>query len=45
MRLIESVNARVDDLRFVSYPDHESDEVISGWELKVLGKGNKERIV
>ena len=45
MRLIEGVNARVDDLRFVSYPDHESDEVISGWELKVLGKGNKERIV
>ncbi len=45
MRLIEGVNARVDDLRFISYPDHESDEVISGWELKVVGKGNKERIV
>ena len=45
MRLIEGVNARVDDLRFVSYPDHESNETISGWELKVLGKGNKERIV
>ena len=45
MRLIEGVHARVDDLRFVSYPDHESDEVIAGWELKVLGKGNKERIV
>ncbi len=45
MGLIEGVNARVDDLRFVSYPDHESDEVIAGWEFKVLGKGNKERIV
>jgi site-specific recombinase XerD len=45
MRLIEGVQARVDDLRFVSYPDHESDEVVSGWELKVVGKGNKERIV
>ena len=45
MRLIEGVNARVDDLRFVSYPDHESNEIVSGWELKVLGKGNKERIV
>lgn len=45
MRLIEGVQARVDDLRWVSYPDHESDEVISGWEMTVLGKGNKERIV
>ena len=45
MRLIEGVNARVDDLRFVSGPDHESDEVVAGWELKVVGKGNKERIV
>jgi site-specific recombinase XerD len=45
MRLIEGVNARVDDLRFVSYPDHESDEVIAGWELTVVGKGNKERTV
>ena len=45
IRLIEGVQARVDDLRWVSYPDHESDEVISGWEMTVLGKGNKERIV
>ena len=45
MRLVEAVQARVDDLRWVSYPDHDSDEVISGWELKVLGKGSKERIV
>ena len=45
MRLVEGVQARVDDLRWVSYPDHESDEVISGWEMTVLGKGNKERIV
>ena len=45
MRLIEGVQARVDDLRWVSYPDHDPDEVISGWEMTVLGKGNKERIV
>ena len=45
LRLVEGVQARVDDLRWVSYPDHESDEVIEGWELTVLGKGNKERIV
>jgi site-specific recombinase XerD len=45
VRLIEGVQARVDDLRFVSYPDHASDEVVAGWELKVLGKGNKERVV
>ena len=45
IRLVEGVQARVDDLRWVSYPDHESDEVISGWEMTVLGKGNKERIV
>jgi site-specific recombinase XerD len=45
MRLVEGVQTRVDDLRWVSYPDHESDEVISGWEMTVLGKGNKERIV
>jgi site-specific recombinase XerD len=45
MRLVEGVQARVDDLRWVSYPDHESDEVISGWEMTVVGKGNKERVV
>jgi hypothetical protein len=39
------VQACVNDLRWVSYPDHESAEVISGWEMTVLGKGNKERIV
>ena len=45
MRLIEGVQARVDDLKWASYPDHESEEVVAGWELKVIGKGNKERIV
>jgi len=35
----------VDDLKWASYPDHESEEVIAGWELKVIGKDNKERIV
>lgn len=45
MRLIKGVQARLDDLHWVSYLDHELDEVISGWELKVLGKASKERIV
>ncbi len=45
MRLVEGVQARVDDLRLVSYADQASDEVISGWEMTVLGEGNKERIV
>lgn len=45
IRLIEGVQARVDDLRWVQYPDPASDDVISGWELKVTGKGDKERIV
>lgn len=45
MRLVEGVQARVDDLRWISYPDHESEKVISGWEMTVLGKGNKGRIV
>ena len=45
LRLIEGVQAGVDDLKWVSYPDHESSEVIEGWELTVIGKGNKERIV
>ena len=45
LRLIEGAQARVDDLRWASYPDHESGEVIQGWELTVLGKGSKERIV
>jgi site-specific recombinase XerD len=43
--LVEGVQARVDALRWVSYPDDESDEVISGWEMTVLGKGSKERLV
>ena len=44
MRLIEGVQARVDDLRWVSYAPLDG-EPVEGWELTVLGKGNKERIV
>ena len=45
MRLVEGVQARVDDLLWVQYADPASDDIIAGWELKVVGKGNKERIV
>jgi site-specific recombinase XerD len=45
VRLVEGVQARVDDLRWVSYPSPDGGEPVEGWELTVLGKGNKERIV
>jgi site-specific recombinase XerD len=46
LRLSEVVHATVDDLDWVSYPaDGEDDEPIEGWELKVVGKGDKVRIV
>ncbi len=46
LRLAEVVAAKVDDLEFVSYPP-QGDEIepVEGWELRVIGKGNKERIV
>ena len=45
LRLIEGVQAKCDDLRSVEYPDPETGGITTGWELLVLGKGNKERIV
>lgn len=44
VRLVEGVQAKVDDLHWVSYPSPQG-EPVEGWELTVLGKGNKERIV
>ena len=45
LRLIEGVQARCDDLKRVEYPDPDTGGVTRGWELLVLGKGQKERIV
>jgi len=46
LRLAEAVAAQVDHLNWVSYPpDSEDDEPVEGWELTVIGKGEKERIV
>ena len=45
LRLIEGVQARCDDLKRVAYPDPDTGGVTAGWELLVLGKGQKERIV
>lgn len=44
LRLVEGVQAQLNDLRWVSYASLDS-ELVEGWELTVLGKGNKERIV
>jgi site-specific recombinase XerD len=46
LRLAEAVAATVDHLNWVSYPaDADDDEPIEGWELTVIGKGGKERVV
>lgn len=46
LRLAEAVAAKVDHLNWVSYPaDGDDDEPVEGWELSVIGKGEKERIV
>ena len=46
LRLAEAVAAQVDHLNWVSYPpDSEDDEPVEGWELTVIGKGEKERVV
>ena len=45
LRLAEGVQARCDDLKRVEYPDPDTGGVTRGWELLVLGKGQKERIV
>jgi len=45
LRLVEGVQARCDDLRRVEYPDPDTGGMTRGWELLVLGKGQKERIV
>jgi site-specific recombinase XerD len=46
LRLAEAVAATVDHLNWVSYPaDANDDEPIEGWELTVIGKGEKERVV
>ena len=45
LRLIEGVEARCDDLKRVAYPNPDTGGVTAGWELLVLGKAQKERIV
>lgn len=46
LRLAEGVAARVDDLHWITYPaDGDDDALVEGWELTVIGKGGKERIV
>jgi site-specific recombinase XerD len=46
LRLSEVVAAKVDDLQWVEYPaDAHDDEVMEGWLLRVIGKGQKEREV
>jgi integrase len=46
VRLTEGVAARVDHLNYVTYPaDQDDDEPVEGWELTVIGKGGKERVV
>jgi site-specific recombinase XerD len=45
LRLVEGVQARCDDLKRVEYPDPDTGGMTRGWELLVLGKGQKERLV
>jgi site-specific recombinase XerD len=46
LRLAEAVAARVDHLNWASYPpDADEHEPIEGWELTVMGKGGKQRVV
>jgi site-specific recombinase XerD len=45
LRLAEVVAARVDDLNWVAYPPEDDDEPVEGWELKVIGKAEKARLV
>ena len=46
LRLAEAVAAQVDHLNWVSYPpDSDNDDLLEGWELTVIGKGEKERVV
>jgi len=46
LRLSEVVAARLDDLEWVEYPpDPEDDDHVEGWWLRVIGKGQKERVV
>lgn len=45
LRLAEGVAATVDHLNWVSYPGAPDEEPIEGWELTVVGKGGKTRIV
>jgi site-specific recombinase XerD len=45
LRLAEAVAVRVDDLSWVTYPAEGDDGPLSGWQLKVAGRGGKERAV
>ena len=46
LRLSEVVAATVDDLQWVEYPaDSMDDQLLEGWLLRVIGKGQKEREV
>jgi site-specific recombinase XerD len=45
LRLAEAVAARVDDLSWVAYPADGDEEPVAGWQLKVTGKGGRERLV
>lgn len=45
LRRHELLTAKVGDLRFVTLPASPFSDSVSGWEMKVLGKGNVERDV
>jgi site-specific recombinase XerD len=45
LRLAEAVAVRVDDLNWVTYPADGDDQPLAGWQLKVAGRGGKERAV
>ncbi len=45
LRLSEAVNAQVSDLRFAHYPHRSGNEGPQGWELTVVGKGERVREV
>lgn len=46
VRLSEGIDSKVGDFEFVSYPPTDDDpESIEGYQLQVVGKGNKQRTV
>ncbi|MDO8729452.1 MAG: site-specific integrase [bacterium] len=45
LRLSEAVMSKVDHLNWMSYPADEESDGVEGWELTVIGKGDKERTI